>query len=80
MNDLAKNVILEALDIGFSAADCELAELMEIGALHATRFTSIERKIEAGFQELKAELRALKGTIEGELGSIKTCGPAGAHR
>lgn len=69
-----ENSIRNILDLNFSRIDRELAEVKELQTLHTTRFTSIECKMEAGFQEVKAALGGLKGevgTIRGELGSIR---------
>ena len=56
--------IQDTLDIGFSRVNRQLDELLEVSALHTAKFASIKCKMEAGFQEVKGEIAALKSQLE----------------
>ncbi|MCZ7594422.1 MAG: hypothetical protein M5U16_05480 [Hyphomicrobium sp.] len=54
----------EDLDARFAGVDHKLAGIREVLALHTTRFTTLERKVELGFGETMGEIKTIRGEVD----------------
>jgi hypothetical protein len=66
----------EDLDARFAGVDTKLAAIREVQALHTTRFTTLEQKLNQVASAVAEILRNLPSSVESKWGSTKPSAPS----